>query len=59
MTAAICALAPRTQRLLEGPVLSTLLRLSASNLAEAAARATFLAADAAFVSWLGTDALAA
>jgi hypothetical protein len=38
MTAAICALAPRTQRLLEAPVLSSLLRRSAPNLAEAAAR---------------------
>ena len=52
-------LAPRTRVLLTGPVLPTLLRLSAPNLAEAAARITFLTADAAFVSWLGSSALAA
>jgi Na+-driven multidrug efflux pump len=39
--------------------LRTLLRLSAPNLAAAAARVTFLTADALFVSWLGSDALAA
>jgi putative MATE family efflux protein len=37
----------------------TLLWVSAPNLAEAAARITFLTADALFVSWLGGDALAA
>jgi putative MATE family efflux protein len=52
-------LAPRTRVLLTAPVLPTLLRLSAPNLAEAAARITFLSADAAFVSWLGSSALAA
>src|SRR5215469_8484236 len=49
----------RTRRLLEAPVLSTLLWLSAPNLVEAAARVTFLTDDAAFVSWLGADSLAA
>jgi putative MATE family efflux protein len=52
-------LAPRTRLLLGAPVLATLLRLSAPNLAEALARVTFLTADAVFVSWLGGDALAA
>ncbi len=52
-------LAPRTRMLLEAPVVPALLRLSAPNLAEAAARVTFLTADALFVSWLGRDALAA
>jgi len=49
----------RTQLLLEAPALPLLLRLSAPNLGEAAARITFLAADALFVSWVGGDALAA
>ena len=48
----------RTRRLLEGPVLATLLRLAAPNLGEAAARVAFISCDALFVSWLGTDALA-
>ncbi len=52
-------LAPRTRTLLTAPVLPTLLRLSAPNLGEAAARITFLTADVAFVSWLGGSALAA
>lgn len=50
---------PRTQRLLQAPVLPTLLRLAAPNMGEAAARVAFIACDALFVSWLGTDALAA
>lgn len=49
----------RTQRLLQAPVLPTLLRLAAPNMGEAAARVLFIACDALFVSWLGTDALAA
>ena len=52
-------LSPRTQRLLEAPVLPLLLSLAAPNVGEAVARITFLAADAIFVSWLGSDALAA
>jgi putative MATE family efflux protein len=59
MTCTIAPLAPRTRLLLAAPVLSALLRLSAPNLAEALARVTFLTADAVFVSWLGSDALAA
>jgi putative MATE family efflux protein len=48
----------RTQRILEAPVLPLLLTLAAPNIGEAAARITFLTADAIFVSWLGSDALA-
>jgi putative MATE family efflux protein len=53
------ALAPRTRALLVSPVLPTLLRLSTPDLAEAAARIIFLTTDALFVSWLGSEALAA
>jgi putative MATE family efflux protein len=52
-------LAPRTQMLLTAPLAPTLLRLAAPGLAEAVARVTFLTADAIFVSWLGSEALAA
>ena len=52
------ALSARTRLLLEGPPLPTLLRLAAPNVGEAAARVTFISADALFVSWLGLDALA-
>ena len=51
-------LSQRTQRILEAPVLPLLLSLAAPNIGEAAARITFLTADALFVSWLGSDALA-
>jgi putative MATE family efflux protein len=51
-------LSARTRLLLEGPPLPTLLRLAAPNVGEAAARVTFISADALFVSWLGVDALA-
>ena len=51
-------LSSRTQRILEAPVLPLLLSLAAPNIGEAAARITFLTADALFVSWLGSDALA-
>jgi putative MATE family efflux protein len=51
-------LSSRTQRILEAPVLPLLLSLAAPNIGEAAARITFLTADAIFVSWLGGDALA-
>ncbi len=51
-------LSARTQRLLDAPVLPLLLKLAAPNIGEAAARITFLTADALFVSWLGSDALA-
>lgn len=48
----------RTRFLLDASVLPALLRLAAPNLGEAAARTTFIACDAVFVSWLGTEALA-
>jgi hypothetical protein len=51
-------LSARTQRILAAPVLPLLLSLAAPNIGEAAARITFLTADALFVSWLGSDALA-
>jgi putative MATE family efflux protein len=51
-------LSARTQRILEAPVLPLLLSLALPNIGEAAARITFLTADALFVSWLGSDALA-
>src|SRR5262245_11875259 len=51
-------LSARTQRILHAPVLPLLLSLAAPNIGEAAARITFLTADAIFVSWLGSDALA-
>ena len=51
-------LSARTQRILEAPVLPLLLTLAAPNIGEAVARITFLTADAIFVSWLGSDALA-
>lgn len=47
-----------TRRILEAPVLPLLFKLAAPNIGEAAARITFLTADAIFVSWLGSDALA-
>jgi Na+-driven multidrug efflux pump len=52
------ALAARTILILEGAVLPTLLRLALPNIGEAAARVSFVALDAVFVGWLGTDALA-
>ncbi len=48
----------RTWRLLNAPVVPTLLTLAAPNLGEAGARVAFIAADAVFVGWLGTEALA-
>lgn len=51
-------LSARTRCILEAPVLPLLLTLALPNIGEAAARITFLAADALFVSWLGSDALA-
>ena len=51
-------LSARTRRLLDGAILGTLLRLATPNVGEAAARIAFIAGDAVFVGWLGTDALA-
>lgn len=49
---------PRTRRLLNGPIVPTLLRLAFPNVGEAAARIAFVTFDAVYVGWLGTDALA-
>lgn len=48
----------RTRLLLEGAVFGTLIRLAVPNFGEAAARIAFIAFDAIFVGWIGTDALA-
>jgi putative MATE family efflux protein len=52
------ALSPRIRKLIEEPILPTLLKLTAPNLADAGARVAFLTLDAYFVSFLGSDALA-
>jgi len=52
------AASPRTRLMLEGRVVPSLLRLAAPNIGEAIARVGFIAADAAFIGWLGRDALA-
>ena len=44
--AATTALNPRIRRLIEEPILPTLLKLTAPNLADAAARVAFLTLDA-------------
>src|SRR5258708_11954597 len=51
-------MAPRTKLLLEGPVLSTLLRLSAPNVLNLLAIAGMITFDALFLGRLGADALA-
>lgn len=51
-------IAARTRQLLEAPIVPTLLRLAAPNMAEAVARIAFITLDAYFVGWLGSDALA-
>jgi putative MATE family efflux protein len=51
-------LSSRTRRILEAPVMPLLLTLALPNIGEAAARIVFLTADALFVSWLGSEALA-
>jgi len=50
--------AARTRRLLEGPVLSTLLRLAAPNVLNLLALAGMITFDGLFVGRLGADALA-
>lgn len=57
-TPAAPALNPRIRKLVEDPILPTLLKLTAPNLADASARVAFLTLDAYFVSFLGSDALA-
>ena len=51
-------LAARTQRLLEAPVASTLLRLAAPNVLVMVLQAVVTTLDAVFVGWLGAPALA-
>ncbi|HEY4833962.1 MAG TPA: hypothetical protein VII07_04765, partial [Bradyrhizobium sp.] len=43
---------PKIRSLVEGPILTTLLKLAAPNFADATARVTFLTLDAYFVSFL-------
>jgi MATE family, multidrug efflux pump len=52
------ATAAATQRLLEGPIVPTLLRLTAPNVVVLAVQTTINVLEAYFVGWLGTDALA-
>jgi putative MATE family efflux protein len=55
---AIAVLAPRTRMLLEAPIASTLLRLAGPNIVVMLVQPGVAAAEAYFVGWLGTDALA-
>jgi Na+-driven multidrug efflux pump len=55
---ALPARSQKIRRLIEDPILTTLLKLAAPNLADASARVAFLTLDAYFVSFLGGDALA-
>src|SRR5215813_9317682 len=52
------ALTPQARRLVEGPVLTTLLRLAAPTVALMLLQAVIAAGEAAFVGRLGSDALA-
>src|SRR5262249_6160093 len=52
------AVRSRTELLLEGPVLSTLLRLAAPNVIVMLLQAVVSTVDGVFVGWLGADALA-
>ena len=47
-----------TRRLLDGPIVPTLLRLAAPNVVVMAVQAAVSAGEAVFVGWLGADALA-
>ena len=55
---AAAALAPRTLRLLQGPILPTLLRLAAPNVVVMLAQASTGLIETAFIGRLGTPALA-
>ncbi len=57
-TAAPPAVAAGTRRLLEGRIASTLLRLAAPNVVVMGIQAVVNAAEAAFIGWLGAEALA-
>src|ERR1700683_4343343 len=52
------ALVPQARRLLEGPVLPTLLRLAAPTVALMLLQGVIAAGESAFVGWLGSAALA-
>ena len=52
------ALAARTQRLLDGPIVPTLLWLAAPSVAVMVIQAAVSTLDAYYVGWLGADALA-
>lgn len=55
---AAVALAPRTRRLLEAPILPTILRLAAPNIVMVLVQAVSATLDALFVGQLGAEALA-
>src|SRR6516165_3709794 len=57
-TSRAATLAPQARRLLEGPVLPTLLRLAAPTVALMLLQGVIAAGEAAFVGRLGSDALA-
>src|SRR5438093_6172770 len=50
--------ASRTQKLLEAPIVPTLLRLAAPNIAVMAAQALVSTCEVYFIGWLGSEALA-
>src|SRR6266446_8396609 len=50
--------AARTQKLLEAPIVPTLLRLAAPNVAVMAAQAIVSTGEVYFIGWLGSEALA-
>lgn len=52
------ALSPRTRQILEGPIVSTLLRLALPNVAVMVVQAAVAALESYYVAGLGTDALA-
>jgi putative MATE family efflux protein len=52
------ALSPQTRLLLEGPILSTLLRLAWPNILVMVVQSGLGVVEAYYVSWLGTDAIA-
>jgi putative MATE family efflux protein len=56
--AAPVAIAPRTRRILSGPIVPTLLALAAPNVAVLVLQVSVTVAEAYFVGWLGPDALA-
>jgi MATE family, multidrug efflux pump len=57
-TASDSPVATRTRTLLEAPILPTLLRLAAPNIAVMAAQAVVSTGEVYFIGWLGSEALA-